>query len=66
MFLYNGQCLTECPMGTYYDEETEACRGKKKKNNPAQHLGSLVRWVSAQTKQPLGSAHFQPKPSSYP
>ncbi|KAJ7335557.1 hypothetical protein JRQ81_013498, partial [Phrynocephalus forsythii] len=23
--LYNGQCLEECPDGTYYDEETENC-----------------------------------------
>lgn len=28
LVLYNGRCLDECPVGTYYEKETKDCRGK--------------------------------------
>lgn len=28
LVLYDGWCLDECPVGTYYEKETKDCRGK--------------------------------------
>lgn len=28
LVLYNGQCLEECPEGTYFEKESKVCKGK--------------------------------------
>lgn len=58
LVLYDGQCLNECPAGTYYEKETKDCKGKDSRYTAECRIpGSLMGlWVSAETKQGLHSS----------